>query len=235
MTHSALRLHALNCGFSDCPAHLLFRGKSPERSVRMSWAFLLLRFGGRSILIDTGLNDAKKAAEFGVSVTGNAPELLGKLGLAPEEITHVVITHHHFDHTGGISCFPAAEILMEERQYPAYRNECPDHPELPAGRLTLYREEFELAPLQIRRTGGHTPGSVRITFSANGRNFLVTGDECYHYRNLLERLPVGYAENPERNAEVVRALPQDAELLPFHDPELFLRYPRETADIVRIV
>lgn len=231
-----LQLYALNTGMSACPAHLVFCDGNPRQSVPMAWAFYLLRSGSRRILIDTGLNDERKAAEFGVATVGNAPGLLEKLGIAPEEITHIVISHHHFDHTGAIDCFPAATVIMEERQYPEYRKECPEHPPVSPERLQLFRDGCRFDILELRRSGRHTAGSVEISFRFRGRLHMFTGDECYCRRNYQERLPIGYAENPEINSRYIRQMPGNVTLLPFHDPEIFTSHAQAGSPaVVRIL
>ena len=46
---------------------------------------------------------------------------LAKIGLTPADVTHVVVTHTHFDHAGGLGDFPGAihVIQKSERELPA--------------------------------------------------------------------------------------------------------------------
>lgn len=43
-------------------------------------------------------------------------ELLAKVGVKPEEITHVLLTHAHWDHTGGLVQLPNAKVLMPRKE-----------------------------------------------------------------------------------------------------------------------
>lgn len=66
---------------------------------------LLLVGNGRNIIVDTGNGDKwnpKKRSIFKIDTnTVNIHGSLGKIGLAPEDVTDVVCTHLHFDHAGG--------------------------------------------------------------------------------------------------------------------------------------
>ena len=41
---------------------------------------------------------------------------LSTLGVRPEEIDHVVVSHLHFDHAGGLQFFPHATIYVQETE-----------------------------------------------------------------------------------------------------------------------
>lgn len=64
---------------------------------------------GRVALVDTGTNDSLPA-------TMNA---LGRLGLGPEAVDYVMLTHIHLDHAGGagamMSAFPGARLVVHSR------------------------------------------------------------------------------------------------------------------------
>ncbi len=44
------------------------------------------------------------------------------LGYAPEDIRHIILTHMHFDHCGGLPDFPQAEVHVHKREYDAFLN-----------------------------------------------------------------------------------------------------------------
>jgi glyoxylase-like metal-dependent hydrolase (beta-lactamase superfamily II) len=71
-------------------------------------------------MVDVGHNnvDYKKAfaEEIGVSNWHSPHEVLGECGVAPDDVTHVFITHAHFDHMGGIDLFPNAKFYVQERE-----------------------------------------------------------------------------------------------------------------------
>lgn len=70
---------------------------------------LLLRGDGRVILVDVGMGNGwseKELKIYGLQrPQGNLVEDLARHGVAPEEVTDVVLTHLHFDHAGGVVTF----------------------------------------------------------------------------------------------------------------------------------
>lgn len=71
-----------------------------------TWAMrcLLIEDDNRRILVDTGIGDKQDEKFFGHYHLENIrtlPDLLHEIGLKPEDITDVFLTHLHFDHCGG--------------------------------------------------------------------------------------------------------------------------------------
>lgn len=73
----------------------------------------------------------KKKRHFGVTEESFIPEDLQKLGFTCEDITHVIMTHLHFDHVSGLtkcsnghfsSAFPNARIFVSEIEWNEMRN-----------------------------------------------------------------------------------------------------------------
>ncbi|NLF93538.1 MAG: MBL fold metallo-hydrolase [Oligosphaeraceae bacterium] len=186
----------------------------------------LVRTGGRIYLIDAG----------------NAPEkgtLAGKLqsaGVAPEQVSGVLITHIHPDHVGGlltlrdgaeVPLFPQATVYIAQEEYSAWEGD--------AGRQALarfllpYRERLrlfaysDLLPdgFSARKAAGHTPGH---TVYVLGRKWFI-GD-IVHAAGLQFEHPVfcaRYDRDPalavETRTTVLRvAAQQSAVLLGAHIP-----------------
>ena len=102
-----------------------------QNRIPLAMRCLLLRGHGRVILVDTGLGhkaDAKferiYAVDHGHSTLAGS---LAALGVAPEDVTDVVLTHLHFDHAGGATergpdgalrpTFPHAAVHVQRRHW----------------------------------------------------------------------------------------------------------------------
>lgn len=79
--------------------HLLHAGYVRDDGVASTVS--LVRDGPAVIVVDPGM----------VANTGLILEPLRGLGLEPADVTHVVITHHHPDHTVNVGLFPNAEVV----------------------------------------------------------------------------------------------------------------------------
>jgi len=89
-----------------------------ENCIPLASRSMLIEVPGKKILVDVGLGDKwdeKSTKIFGIK---NTPRSL--LGFQDSEITDVILTHLHFDHGGGISCWGATPGTVE-RQYPHAR------------------------------------------------------------------------------------------------------------------
>jgi glyoxylase-like metal-dependent hydrolase (beta-lactamase superfamily II) len=78
--------------------HLLHAGYTGERTAS---SIVLVRDGDALIVVDPGMV-ARRALIL---------EPLRDLGVAPEAVTHVFLSHHHPDHTINIALFPNAEVV----------------------------------------------------------------------------------------------------------------------------
>jgi glyoxylase-like metal-dependent hydrolase (beta-lactamase superfamily II) len=86
------------------------------------------------ILVDTGLGlhdheSPSRVVRFFQPIFGiqHAPEecalhRVERLGIRPEEVHHIVLTHIHFDHAGGLPDFPNAKVHLHRREYESLRH-----------------------------------------------------------------------------------------------------------------
>jgi glyoxylase-like metal-dependent hydrolase (beta-lactamase superfamily II) len=92
--------------FGVVPRTLWERVKPPDsrNRIRMATNCLLVERGSDLLLIDTGIgdkNDARFRDIFGMDAAAvRLPDAIRRAGYAPEQVTHVLLTHLHFDHCG---------------------------------------------------------------------------------------------------------------------------------------
>jgi glyoxylase-like metal-dependent hydrolase (beta-lactamase superfamily II) len=175
-------------------ADFLKRLGGNEKGAAVQANIPLIRHGNDLILIDTG------AGPYFQASAGRLAENLKTVGVKPEEITKVVFTHVHPDHSGGTTTpdgkvlFPNAHYYVGEAEAafwtdPAFetRQPAPLHGfakgaqrDLGAveDRLTLVKSGDEIVPgMAVLPTLGHTPGHLSLELAGDG-NLLVTGDAC---------------------------------------------------------
>jgi glyoxylase-like metal-dependent hydrolase (beta-lactamase superfamily II) len=183
--------------FGTIPKVMWDKVKPPDERNRidMCLSCLLAVRGKDRILIEAGIGD-KNPARFndiyGVDRITTLDKELAKLGLTALDINHVVLTHLHFDHAGGLTVsdgkgepvphFPNAVhhlhmLEWEAALHPHARNkasylEADWMPVRNAGLAVMDEgEAFEIIPgINGQRVGGHTPGHtiVRIESSTPG-------------------------------------------------------------------
>ena len=173
----------------------------------------LIRAGGKSILIDTGVGTKHPEKRRGIfaMAAGNLPDQLRQRGIEPEEIDYVVFSHLHFDHAGGAThytgtgelrtTFPRAQHLVqradwEEATSPNERNAAgyfeEDIEPLRSNRqLELLDGDTEFLPgVWCRRTGGHTAGHQILVLEVDGRSACFFGDLI----PTVHHLPLPYSQ-----------------------------------------
>lgn len=155
---------------------------------------------GRKILIDNGTGDKhlKLLSYYKFFDLVDLGEALRLRGIAPEEITDVVLTHLHFDHCGYTTrleesaknltlSFPNATHWVSCRQWenalrpnPLEKDSYfPENMEAveKAGLLRLFEEDTFLCPqLELRLFDGHTPGQIAPYIYLPEGTFVFAGD-----------------------------------------------------------
>jgi glyoxylase-like metal-dependent hydrolase (beta-lactamase superfamily II) len=153
-----------------------------ENLIRMATNCLLIRGRGHTILVDNGNGDKESdafMAQFKFEGRGILDGSLAALGVRPEDIDLVILTHLHFDHAGGstrldaggraVPSFPNARYLLQARDLENARSgfirerasyrAANWEPLLEAGILDLLDGPGEILPgLSVRPVPGHTPG-----------------------------------------------------------------------------
>ncbi|HYL06765.1 MAG TPA: MBL fold metallo-hydrolase [Thermoanaerobaculia bacterium] len=92
--------------FGVVPRTLWEKAKPPDdrNRIRMATNCLLVARGGELLLIDSGIgdkHDARFRDMFGMDPEAvRLPDAIRRAGYSPEQVTHVLLTHLHFDHCG---------------------------------------------------------------------------------------------------------------------------------------
>jgi glyoxylase-like metal-dependent hydrolase (beta-lactamase superfamily II) len=162
----------------------IFKRYVPSGLAPSSILAFLLKGPESAILIDTGLG------------TGALEKALGGTGLAPEDISLVLLTHLHGDHIGGLMtdgrpAFPKAKIRLAREENDFWLNEAnqakfPNWRAFESARRILSAcgaavEPFEfgaeVAPGMIAEAAlGHTPGHTAYLLAAGPEKILFWGD-----------------------------------------------------------
>jgi glyoxylase-like metal-dependent hydrolase (beta-lactamase superfamily II) len=157
-----------------------------------SWAWhvhaFLIRAPDTIVLVDTGIG------HFGRSpfdVTSRLDDELAALGVPPEDVREVVLTHLHADHSGGVCApdgsprFPNARHHVHPDDWNFFETErTPDDftgrfamaAVEDAGLLDLEAADHEIRGLRLRHAPGHTPGHRVVVLEDEGDTLLLTGD-----------------------------------------------------------
>lgn len=185
---------------------LLQKSFRPTDAVDLGMNMLLIKKGSDYILIDTGTG-----AAFGPSSGWLLPSM-ADAGIQPSQIRHIIISHAHPDHIGGLlsadgkSVFPAATIHLskvehafwmaptqdfskskfQDKQLLATFTAATQHTfQVLAAQLQLFDNNTELLGcIRMELAPGHTPGHA-ITHIFSGQEKLVHIADLVHSDVLL--------------------------------------------------
>ena len=162
----------------------------------------LIRHGDRYMLWDTGLTDALVGRDFSnaaqtLRVRRSLVDQLRQIGVRPEQIELVGISHWHFDHVGQAGRFPQARLLIGRGDLDLLRATPPvdadsarglAHWLTGGGRLEAVerdRDVFGDGRVVMLTTPGHTPGHYALLVRLESGPVLLTGD-LYHFTEQVE-------------------------------------------------
>lgn len=216
----------------------------------MDYFMWLLRRGDRIILVDTGY-DETEAAERGRPIRLNPVEALAPLGLAPENVTEVIVTHLHYDHAGGLALFPNAHLHLQKAEMAFATGPCMCHDTLRMpftaghvceavtrlyqGKLTFHDGDAEIAEgVTVHCVGGHSRGLQAVRVQTKAGWMVLASDAAHFYENLWLRKPFPIVIDLEDMLEGFHRLEKLASsrelIVPGHDPLVSRVFARSTAD-----
>lgn len=95
-------------------------GAHNEGYVKLPYCYVLIRSSDHVALVDVGYNHKDYgqhlAEKFGVENWRSPKVVLSELGLTPEDVDTVFITHAHFDHFGSVEDFPNATFYIQREE-----------------------------------------------------------------------------------------------------------------------
>lgn len=197
------------------------------------------------VLVDTGFTP-ETAARRGARVYLHDPAtLLKMLGRTADEVSHVILTHLHYDHTGNLGQFPNATAYVQQSELDFWLGplaERGSYPHLvePAdlqhiaaratdGRLKLVDGDWALDDsISAHLVGGHTPGLQVVRVATPHGPVVIAADASHFYENIESDRPYGIVhELPAMYAAFDRLhelAGRSGVIVPGHDPLLRERH-----------
>ena len=191
----------------------------PDGAVHNVLNVLLLRGNGVTALVDTGYDWS----------VGALDAALAQANLGRQDVTHVVVTHAHGDHVGGLTqdkkaVFPRATVLFSEKELAAW-TDAEDAKSAPAGLSRMFESVAdicaaygervrtfapgtalfpELPGVQAVDEAGHTPRHVGVMIREDDRVFLFWSDllHAFDAQQAMPSVSASFDMDPAAAARV---------------------------------
>jgi N-acyl homoserine lactone hydrolase len=245
-----MKVYFFNCGVLKS-YRWLFVANGGDSPFDVPVPFFLIKHEKGNVLFDTGNNyralhekyeywgkDLVDMVDPDFTEDQYAPNAIKKVGVNPEDIDFVILSHLHHDHAGACTAFPNATVFVHKTEYDyAHR---PDYftrksyipSEFPANLDWYFLDgwndhKFDFfgdGKLILYYTPGHSAGhqSLLINTDKEG-SFFLTADACYIQENIESGILPGLSnDNPQflQNLRSFRFLKkQGVKIVTGHDPE----------------
>ena len=164
-------------------------GTDEQIIYRSSLQNFLIDTGDEVILVDTGFPNgfAAPPKKFGGPLymgekVKDYMESFAELGYKPEQVTKILVTHKHPDHTGALQYFPNAKVYISPEDAEAMK--------LPEGGNIVraaYVESYKNFPraekvadgIWFIEAKGHTKGNSIVVVELDGLYYMMHGDVTY--------------------------------------------------------
>lgn len=205
----------------------------------------VLRNAERTILVDTGFGPRASAAR-GRPLDFDPVEGLARIGISPDEVTDIIITHLHFDHAGSIDRFGKARIHIqdEEVSFATGRCMCDAFIRRPfdvEDVVTLIRRTYEdrvvfhdgdeevFPGISVHKFPGHTAGLQAVRVMTRRGVVVLASDVSHYWANILTMRPFNLTVDSTATLASYRRLiamvGAPDRIIPGHDPKVRRLFP----------
>jgi glyoxylase-like metal-dependent hydrolase (beta-lactamase superfamily II) len=234
------RLYVLDCGWAHAPDQSRWSpGVNQGVPIDLSDNCYLVRHRrGGWLLWDTGFPDALADQPAGqLAPTGvtshrrvTLAAQLARIGVAPEAIRWIGISHTHPDHVGNVDLFPAATVLIHRAEYDwAFsQGKRPFSPEHPVRKLETDLDVFGDGSVVVLSTPGHTPGHQSLLVRLPQTGWVVLSGDAAHFRSNWEARRV-----PSINFDAVQtraSMERLAGIVAERDAQLWINHDKAQSD-----
>jgi glyoxylase-like metal-dependent hydrolase (beta-lactamase superfamily II) len=215
----------------------------------------VVRSADRTVLVDAGFYRDKFMPKWKPAEYVRPSDAIQKgLGIAPEQVTDIIVSHVHWDHLDGADLFPRAKIWIQREEYDYYvgpageaRSGTIDADDAKmlaviaaAGRLQLVDgDDREILPgIRVYTGGKHTYQSQYVGVTTRAGTVILASDNAYLFENLEKGVAIAATQDRASNVAALARMQKLAAspklVIPGHDPAVFERFPTVKPGVVRI-
>jgi len=213
---------------------------------------------GGTVLVDTGTGPTL-ARERNIKNFIPPETLIARLGVKPEQVSKVILTHMHYDHVGGMEVFPElypkATFYVQKREYDFWLNDpisrrapykglsssignARMEEMLKSKRLVLVDGDKAVAPgMALLLTPGHTTGLQGVLVQTEKGPAVVASDSAHLARSYKDDVPSCLITDLPawlKSYDKLRAKAALENIFPGHDALMASAYPAVAEGVTRL-
>ena len=224
--------------------------------VKRNYYLWCLKGPETTIIVDTGVSP-QMARERKLPGYVTPSEVLKRIDVDADKVQHVIVTHIHWDHAGGLSLFPHARVYIQENEYQFWMKD-PIAKRPPfglywdemlktdieaidkEGRLILINGDQTILPgIECLLAPGHSIALQAVAVNT-AKGTAILGSDCAHvFRNYQQDWPSALIIDMVawmRSYDKLRSKVSSLELLfPGHDPKMTTQYEQVGEDVTLLV
>jgi N-acyl homoserine lactone hydrolase len=254
----AERLYRLDCGHSLANDESVWTpGKNVGHPIQFSSTCWLVKHGGEWLLWDTGVPQAALNDPRGWStlpklivyhLDRSLTDQLAEIGLTPNDIGRVAISHTHGDHIGNVGLFPSSTIMMQRSEYSWIHS--PDGPNDNVNQLMALARRLLGTPKNLQlidgdtdvfgdgsvtlvSTPGHTPGHQSLLVHLKNSGFIVLSGDVVHLQENFEENIVPSLNTSK--AESIASMERVRQLIDAYGARFFINHDKTQADGLKLL
>lgn len=209
-----------------------------------------------TIIVDTGVSPLM-AQERKLNGYVSPAEVLKRIDVDADKVQHVIVTHIHWDHAGGLSLFPNASVYIQKDEYQFWMKD-PIAKRSPFGfywdemletdietldkedRLILIDGDHKILPeIECLLAPGHSVALQAVAVSTE-KGTAILGSDCAHFfKNYQQNWPSSLIVDMVawmRSYDKLKSKVSSPELLfPGHDPLMSQNYPEIEKGVTKLV
>lgn len=210
----------------------------------------------RVFLIDTGMG-AETAKRRGETYLRAPADAITLLGLDPEKVEDIILTHIHYDHAGMLHLYPKASFHLQDAEMTYATGRCMCSPLLRRGyevddvlhlvrcvycdRVHFHEPTSEITSgLTLHKVSGHTAGQQAVRVWTKRGWVVLASDASHLYFNMQTKAAFPSIYRVDEMMESFNTLYKLGEgdwnrIIPGHDPLVMSRYPAPSPELKGIV
>ena len=187
----------IDYGKSVLPESWIFENGAENKFRPIVFRVYLIRAENRLILVDAG---CETMPGFDMTDFIGPVKALNNIGISPDEITDLIITHAHHDHIECAKYFKNAALYIQKDEYEAGKGYLAENLN-----IRTFDEEMQICDgIKAVKIGGHSKGSSIVEITDSDNKYIIAGDECYMRECLTKQIPTGVAYDLQKSLAFIQ-------------------------------